>query len=130
MNSFTCLIIEDSYYLTCEIQEYLKKYRNDIEIYIAESLTDTYKILSQKTIDLIITNTQVSDGNPIEDFKKKEINTPLIIYSTYHLKGKKELTHLIIIDYLILPITQKKLENSLKKYELTIQTSFNNSICL
>ena len=130
MNSIKYLVIEDSYYLACEIQDYLKKYREDIEIYIAESLNDTYRILGQRNIDLIITNTQVSDGYSIDDFRKNEINIPLIIYSTYHITEKKELTGLKIIDFLILPITQKKLENALKKYELIIQNSINNSVCL
>lgn len=66
--------------------------------------------------DLILSDIQLSDGISFEVFEKTIITCPIIFttaYDAYAIRAFK----LNSIDYLLKPIDEKELENSLKKYQ-------------
>ena len=70
--------------------------------------------------DLIFLDIQLSDGNSFEIFDAVQVDTPIIFttaYNQYALDAFKVHS----IDYLLKPISKKKLQSAIQKYQSIVQ---------
>ena len=81
-----------------------------------ESIRATVKWFSQNTCDLLFLDIHLSDGNSFGIFEQIEVKTPVIFTTAYDQYAIKAFKH-NSIDYLLKPINQKELQQSLHKFE-------------
>ncbi len=112
------LIIEDELTAAKRLQRMLHSYDEGIEVLeVIDSVTEAVRFFKEKrSIDLVLMDVQLSDGMCFEIFKQVQVIVPIIFttaYDEYALQAFKVNS----IDYLLKPIHQNDLDNSLKKYE-------------
>lgn len=111
----TYLIVEDSYYLSRDLQLQIEKIRSDLSPRVAEGGAEALDIINKDNIGLIITNTTVSDGSAIDFFSEKGVEIPMIIYSPFK-PDSTSYNKLNVLEHLILPIRFEKLKNIILRY--------------
>ncbi|MFT4753183.1 MAG: two-component system response regulator LytT [Salibacteraceae bacterium] len=112
------VIIEDENLLANELKRTLKSLRPDIEvIHVIKSISEGVEWFSSKReVDLIISDIQLMDGTSFELFRHIKISTPIIFTTAYDEFAVKAFK-LNSIDYLLKPIDERDLANSIAKYE-------------
>ena len=111
------VIIEDEKLAAERLKELIREI--DSSIVIAETLSSveqSIKYFKQNNPDLIFLDIQLEDGLSFSIFDKVEIDVPIIFttaYDNYAIKAFK----LNSIDYLLKPISYKRLEKALQKLE-------------
>jgi two-component system response regulator LytT len=110
------VIVEDEHLAASKLEKMILKY--DAEIEILEKLDSVGSAVlwlkNNDAPDLIFLDIQLTDGTSFDIIKEVEINYPAIFttaYDQYALDAFKVQS----IDYLIKPICQEKLENSMEK---------------
>ncbi len=76
--------------------------------------------------DLVITDTDLVDGNIFDLFENRKIQLP-VIYTTWDIHSAKKAFQYNGIDYLIKPLVHTTLERALKKY-FTIRSHFEKKM--
>ncbi len=117
------LIIEDEIPAREHLTRILKEIQPGFEILDRlDSVQAAVSWLSQHQADLIFLDIHLSDGNSFSIFEKIAVQTPIIFttaYDEYALKAFKVNS----IDYLLKPIDEDDLRQSLEKYRtLTAET--------
>ena len=112
------IIIEDEIPAANRLAKLLHNYNDDIEIiHKADSIESSVRYLgTTQNIDLIFMDIQLADGLSFDIFEKVKISTPVIFptaFDQYTLKAFKVNS----IDYLLKPIDEKELQQSLDKYQ-------------
>lgn len=111
------LIIEDEALAADKLEKMLKDIKQDANIVAKiSSVKDSIKWLMNNKVDLIFIDIQLSDGVSFKIFDQLDIKTPLIFttaYDKYAVRAFK----LNSISYLLKPIRQQDLIESLDKYE-------------
>ena len=128
----TIVIIEDEVQTAWEIRQSIEKLRPEFSV--AAVLDSVETALNWFAVndfpDLIFSDIQLGDGLAFEIYRKIRIPCPVIFctaYDEYAMLAFKNNG----VDYLLKPVTEKELENSLKKIELFKQTvgeKFDDSI--
>lgn len=111
------IIIEDEAIAAERLEELIKKTAPD-EIKIIAKLTsirESVKWLMENTCDLIFLDIQLSDGLSFNIFDRVDVNTPIIFTTAYDDYAIKAFNH-NSIAYLLKPIKQKQLAQSLEKF--------------
>jgi DNA-binding LytR/AlgR family response regulator len=111
------IIIEDEIPAADRLVKLLQNYSDDIEVvHRSDSVESSVMYLSAtKNIDLIFMDIQLADGLSFDIFEKVKITTPVIFttaFDQYTLKAFKVNS----IDYLLKPIDEHELHQSLEKY--------------
>lgn len=89
--------------------------------FMAESVDETVDALRTNTVDLVIMDVELTDGNCFEIFNRIHVVTPVIFttsYSEYMLRAFKVNS----VDYLLKPITPDDLGRALEKFETIVAT--------
>lgn len=111
------LIVEDERFAYEELKRMMTKLRPD---YVLESHTktviDTIGFLKVFTVELILMDIRLADGNCFEIFNQVEVSTPVIFTTAYDEHAIKAFK-LNSIDYLLKPFDEKELEGALAKFE-------------
>ena len=126
------MIIEDEIPAANRLAKLLQQYSDEMEvIHKADSIESSVRYLSAaQNIDLIFMDIQLADGLSFDIFEKVKITTPVIFttaFDQYTLKAFKVNS----IDYLLKPIDEKELHQSLDKYQQLYpraQTNFSDKI--
>lgn len=121
------LIIEDEAPAFRRLQRILESLVEDIEIVeVIDTVEESIKYLSASpALDLIFMDIQLADGLSFEIFEEVEPSAPVIFttaYDEYALKAFKVNS----IDYLLKPIDEELLQQSLNKLE-KVRLSFSQS---
>ncbi len=121
------IIIEDETPAANRLSALLRSYDNSIEILQKlDSIETSVRYLDQAdNIDLIFMDIQLADGLSFEIFNQINIATPVIFttaFDQYTLKAFKVNS----IDYLLKPIDEIELHQSLDKYQQLFQKKENN----
>lgn len=121
------VIVEDEHLSASKLEKMILKYDPKIEILEKlESVESSVSWLKEnETPDLIFLDIQLTDGTSFDIIKEVELHCPAIFttaFDQYALEAFKFQS----IDYLIKPISQEKLENSLEKLK-KMKDSFSNS---
>ena len=112
------IIIEDEQPAANRLEKLLHNYNDGIEIiHKADSIESSVRYLAAaQNIDLIFMDIQLADGLSFDIFDKVKIAAPVIFttaFDQYTLKAFKVNS----IDYLLKPIDEKELHQSLDKYQ-------------
>jgi DNA-binding LytR/AlgR family response regulator len=111
------LIVEDERFAYEELKRMMTELRPG---YLLEKRTktviDTIGFLKISTVDLILLDIRLADGNCFEIFNHVEVNTPVIFTTAYDEHAIKAFK-LNSIDYLLKPFDEKELEAALVKFE-------------
>lgn len=111
------LIVEDERFAYEELKRMMMKLRPD---YLLEKQTktviETISFLKASSVDLILMDIRLADGNCFEIFNHVEIDTPVIFTTAYDEHAIKAFK-LNSIDYLLKPFEEKELEAALMKFE-------------
>ena len=112
------VIIEDELPAANRLAKLLQQYSDEVEIvHKADSIEASVRYLtSGENIDLIFMDIQLADGLSFDIFEKVRVTTPVIFttaFDQYTLKAFKVNS----VDYLLKPIDENELHNSLEKYQ-------------
>jgi len=111
------LIVEDERFAYEELKRMVIKLRPD---YLLEKQTktviDTIGFLKEYTVDLILMDIRLADGNCFEIFNHVEVSTPVIFTTAYDEHAIRAFK-LNSIDYLLKPFDEHELEVALTKFE-------------
>jgi DNA-binding LytR/AlgR family response regulator len=126
------IIIEDEIPAANRLEKLLHNYNREIEIvHTADSVESSVRYLTAtQNHDLIFMDIQLADGLSFDIFDKVKITTPVIFttaFDQYTLKAFKVNS----IDYLLKPIDETELHQSLQKYQQLYpktQTDFSYKI--
>ncbi len=118
------LIIEDESFAADKLERMLKEVDPSINI-LAKlgSIKESVKWLSLNTADLIFLDIQLSDGISFNIFEQVSITTPVIFTTAYDEYAIKAF-QLNSISYLLKPIRQRDLAESLQKYR-SLKSAFS-----
>jgi len=119
----TVLIIEDEIKTARELQKNIEKTFDDvIVITILATITDSVRWLKENAEpDIIFSDIQLADGLSFEIYKRVAVKSPIIFctaFDEYAIDAFKTFS----IDYLLKPIDEEKLVQSINKYKLLKQT--------
>lgn len=119
----TVLIIEDEIKTARELQKNIEKTFDDVlVITILASITDSVRWLKENAEpDIIFSDIQLADGLSFEIYKRVSVKSPIIFctaFDEYAIDAFKTFS----IDYLLKPIDEEKLIQSINKYKLLKQT--------
>jgi two-component system response regulator LytT len=118
------LIIEDEGFAADKLERMLKEVDPSVNI-LAKlgSIKESAKWLSLNTADLIFLDIQLSDGISFSIFEQVPITTPVIFTTAYDEYAIKAF-QLNSIAYLLKPIRQRDLADSLQKYR-SLKSAFS-----
>lgn len=109
------LIVEDENLAQDELIRLVKQTYPSFEIIGAtKSITSTIEFLRNNSVDLILMDIELSDGNSFEIFEQIEIITPIIFttaYEQYALKAFETSG----VAYLLKPIKKEELKKAIEK---------------
>ncbi len=121
------LIVEDERPAFENMVEELQAIDEEIDVIAGcNSVEDSIRWLNKNPQpDLIMMDIQLSDGLSFNIFKSCKITCP-VIFTTAYDKYLTQAFEYSSIDYLLKPINQEKLKNSIRKYK-TLRNHFVNS---
>jgi len=113
----SALIIEDEEPAALRLKKLLEKLQPEIEILgIIDTVNSAVKWFENHPApDLIMLDIQLGDGLSFDIFKKSKVNSYVIFTTAYDEYAIKAF-ELNSIDYLLKPVDEVKLSNSLKKF--------------
>ena len=110
------LIVEDESLAADKLEQMLTEIDPSIRVMAKTgSITESVRWLMQHTPDLIFLDIQLSDGISFSIFEQVAVNTPIIFTTAYDQYAIKAF-QLNSIAYLLKPIRQSDLAESLRKY--------------
>ncbi|MDR1200012.1 MAG: LytTR family DNA-binding domain-containing protein [Tannerellaceae bacterium] len=111
------LIVEDERFAYEELKRMMTELRPDYSLEKrTKTVIDTIAFLKTSTVNLILLDIRLADGNCFEIFNHVEVNTPVIFTTAYDEHAIKAFK-LNSIDYLLKPFDEKELEAALTKFE-------------
>ena len=118
------LIVEDESLAADKLEQMLTEIDPSIKVMAKTgSITESARWLMQHTPDLIFLDIQLSDGISFSIFEQVAVNTPIIFTTAYDQYAIKAF-QLNSIAYLLKPIRQRDLAESLRKYH-TLKSAFS-----
>lgn len=111
------LIVEDERFAYEELKRMMTSLRPGYSLEKrTKTVIDTIEFLKTSTVDLILLDIRLADGNCFEIFNHVEVATPVIFTTAYDEHAIKAFK-LNSIDYLLKPFDEKELEVALTKFE-------------
>jgi two-component system, LytTR family, response regulator LytT len=118
------LIVEDESLAADKLKQMLMEIDPSIQVLAKTgSITESARWLMEHTPDLIFLDIQLSDGISFSIFEQVAVNTPVIFTTAYDQYAIKAF-QLNSIAYLLKPIRQRDLAESLRKYH-TLKSAFS-----
>src|SRR6478609_7771909 len=119
--------IEDEIPAANRIAKLLKNCNDDIEVINKlDSVEASVKYLpTAAAVDLIFMDIQLTDGLSFDIFEKVKVSTPVIFTTAFDQYTPKAFK-VNSIDYLLKPIDESELEQSLKKHKQLYAKTDNN----
>lgn len=115
------LIIEDDPMVEYIHRSYLEKMDLFQAIYSAATVQDAEILLAEKTIDLILLDIHLKDGNGLDVLTKlrmaKTTHEVILITAANEAHSVKEGLHLGVVDYLIKPFTFDRFKQSIALFQ-------------
>ncbi|MDR3057835.1 MAG: LytTR family DNA-binding domain-containing protein [Prevotella sp.] len=121
------LIVEDERFAYEELKRMMTELRPGYSLEKrTKTVIDTIGFLKTSTVDLILLDIRLADGNCFEIFNHVEINTPVIFTTAYDEHAIKAFK-LNSIDYLLKPFDEKELEAALVKFENIFHSNYHKT---
>ncbi|MFW6295235.1 MAG: LytR/AlgR family response regulator transcription factor, partial [Halanaerobium sp.] len=111
------MIVEDEKLARDELKFMIEEDSDFEVLYEVSNGKKALEILKKNEIELLFLDIQIPDKNGIEIARilKQQQNTPYIIFTTAYDEYAVEAFRLSAIDYLLKPISDQRLEESLKR---------------
>lgn len=121
-----CAIIEDEYYVLQGLLTMLHRLRPDYEVVgTADDVGGAAQLLSSGGLELLIADTQLSDGTCFDALSQSAGSVPVIFLSS--LKAYRRQSEAYSpVDYLMLPVDERRMGLALDKFENTLSTPSHN----
>ncbi|MCE6991813.1 LytTR family DNA-binding domain-containing protein [Dyadobacter sp. CY323] len=111
------LIVEDERFAYEELKRMMTQLRPHYQFEKrTKTVIDTIAFLKSNTVDLILMDIRLADGNCFEIFNHVEVSTPVIFTTAYDEHAIKAFKF-NSIDYLLKPFDEKELDLALVKFE-------------
>ncbi|MGY0395668.1 response regulator [Lacticaseibacillus paracasei] len=114
------LIVEDDPMVQFIHRNYLEKIGTFDTIYSSETIADAKKLLASRSIQLVLLDIRLKDGNGIDfltDLRRtKQTVDVILITAANEVNIVNDALHLGVIDYLIKPFTLERFEKSIQRY--------------
>ena len=112
------LIVEDEFHTSSFLKKIIEKDKDFKVVGVIESITDAVFYLSnyQNNLDLLFFDIQLSDGHSFEIFRHIDVFKPVVFctaFDEYSMEAIKNNG----IDYILKPIDERDVRNSLIKYK-------------
>lgn len=119
MNKITCIIIEDQVYETENFLDKIKKHFSDrLEVRgVAETVKEGVLLINEHNPDIVFLDIGLPVENGFELFKYFKTITFEVIFTTGFVNLAVDAIKLAAFDYLIKPIQENDLRNTLNRYE-------------
>lgn len=116
------LLVEDERFAYNEIKRMMDKLRPDYQlINWTTTVIQTVDFLKHNTVDLILMDIRLADGNSFDIFEQVSISTPIIFTTAYDEHAIKAFK-VNSVDYLLKPIEEAELLTALNKFEQYLYT--------
>ncbi len=121
------MIVEDEKLARDELKFMIEEDSDFEVLYEVSNGKKALEILKKNEIELLFLDIQIPDKNGIEIARilKQQQNTPYIIFTTAYDEYAVEAFRLSAIDYLLKPISDQRLEESLKRAKQEIKNNIN-----
>jgi len=111
------LIVEDERFGYEEMKRMIDKIRPDYQLVgWTNTVIQTIEYLKNNSVDLILLDIHLGDGNSFDVFEQISISTPIIFTTAYDDHAIKAFK-VNSIDYLLKPIEEQDLVNAFNKFE-------------
>ncbi len=111
------LIVEDERFAYEELKRMMCRLRPDYELAgHTETVGQTVAFLKSNTVDLLLLDIRLADGNSFEIFEQTEVKVPVIFTTAYDEHAIRAFK-VNSIDYLLKPIDEADLRHALEKFE-------------
>ncbi|WKK80028.2 LytR/AlgR family response regulator transcription factor [Marivirga arenosa] len=112
------LIFEDEPLAQERIKQIIDKFRPNWEIVgTSQSIKDSRLLLqNNQSIDLIISDIHLADGNCFDVFENQNRKIPIIFLTAYDQHALQSFDH-YCIDYVLKPLQEKRLIDAFEKFE-------------
>ncbi|MDY8137995.1 LytTR family DNA-binding domain-containing protein [Aquimarina sp. 2201CG5-10] len=121
-----CLLIDDEPLAIKIIEKHLESFDNFEIVHSCTNAIDAFNIIAENPIDLIFLDINMPKLNGIEFIKNLD-NPPYIIITTGYHEYAVEGFELDVVDYLIKPVSLKRLMKSLNKVSRLISRQYQPS---
>jgi two-component system, LytTR family, response regulator LytT len=123
----TYLIVEDEQFAYEELKRMMTKLRPDYRLTKnTKTVIDTVAFIKTSTVDLILMDIRLADGNCFEIFHHVAVQTPVIFTTAYDEHAIKAFK-VNSIDYLLKPFDESELASALTKFENIFHKTAANS---
>ncbi|MFC5045689.1 LytR/AlgR family response regulator transcription factor [Aquimarina hainanensis] len=109
-----CLIIDDEPLAINVIKKHLESFDNFEVLFTCNNAVEAFNLLAQNTIDLVFMDINMPKINGIE-FIRNLKDPPMIIVTTAYREYAVESFELDVVDYLVKPISFKRLMKAVHK---------------
>lgn len=111
------LIVEDERFAYAELKRMMERLRPDYTLLgRTESVADTIQFLNHNSVELILLDIRLADGNCFEIFEKVQVSIPIIFTTAYDEHAIQAFKY-NSIDYLLKPAEETDLLVALTKLE-------------
>ena len=115
------LIVEDDPMVQFIHRNYLEKLGTFETIYSSETIAEAKKLLASRSIQLILLDIRLKDGNGIDFLtelrRTKQMVDVILITAANEVEIVNDALHLGVIDYLIKPFTMERFEKSIQRFK-------------
>lgn len=110
------LIVEDEMPSARKLKAFIGSVAPDFEVVdILDTVNLTIQFLSKNVVDLIFLDIHLADGNSFSIFEQIKVETP-IIFTTAYDKYAIDAFELMSVDYMLKPLSKKRLEQAIQKF--------------
>jgi len=111
------LLVEDERFAYEEIKRMMDKLRPGYQLIAwTETVVRTVEFLKNNSVDLILLDIRLADGNSFDIFEQISVSTPIIFTTAYDEHAIKAFK-VNSVDYLLKPIEEEDLLGALNKFE-------------
>ena len=126
------LIVEDDPMVQFIHRNYLEKIGAFETIYSSETIAEAKKLLASRSIQLILLDIRLKDGNGIDfltDLRRdKQTVDVILITAANEVEIVNDALHLGVIDYLIKPFTLDRFEKSIQRFRAKNQALVSDQL--
>ncbi|MDI9257914.1 LytR/AlgR family response regulator transcription factor [Flavobacterium sedimenticola] len=121
------LIIEDEIPAQKKLKRFIAELKDETELAaVINNVNAAIHFLKERTVDLIISDIELLDGNAFEIFKKVDVKCP-IIFTTAYDHFWMDAFESNGISYLLKPFSKERFTGAWEKFMLLRNSSFNKN---
>ena len=118
MSVYKALLVEDEFWAMVNLRDKLKNFPEIEIIGEAKNITEAKKLISEKNPHVIFLDIQLKDGTGFDLLNEVEYNGKIIFVTAFDEHAIRAF-EINALDYIMKPISEKRLGNAIKRIHLT-----------